>query len=337
VTGSILRGRPRPAAPLHLLASRELTGAMRQLRVATGDDFTSAVVLLNQAIMSLYPDAAPADVDRAGRAVPHLVTKRFVEALEKGHHSRLDLYRLPSWIDVSRVRDKTQLYSSRVPDWLVRAYDLAFCANGYLVDMFAWSAALLPDQLRDVPRRLRDLPAHVPPGTEYAFLAEHFLDADDELRALLAAQAEMVAVRRDGPRDDAPWSPSPGDESSSHDEIVEGQLVAPGHWFVAIWCLRNTGSVPWRDRVLYRIGAYPGGVHTPPILVIPDTDPGEVAIIRCPMRAPTTAGTYRACLKAGWPDGTYCFPSTLLGLFATLVVAPADLADPAAEWADHAG
>jgi hypothetical protein len=27
----------------------------------------------------------------------------------------------------------------------------------------------------------------VPPGTEYAFLAEHFLDADDELRALLAA------------------------------------------------------------------------------------------------------------------------------------------------------
>lgn len=338
VTRSVLRGRPRPAAPLHLLASRELTAAMRQLRVAAGDELPSAVEMLNQAIRSLYPDAAPVAAGRAGRPAPHLVDATFLRKVEKGHHARLDLYRLPKWIDVSKVHDRTRLYTSRVPQWLVRAYDLAFCANGYLVDMCAWSSALLPDQLRDVPRRLRGLPAHVPPGAEYAFLAEHFRDADERVRALLSEQAELVAARRERRPDRAvPWLPAADDESSSRDDIVEGRLLPPDGQVVATWHLTNSGSVPWRDRVLYRVGAYPSGVRTPPFLVIPDTDPGSTVTIHCPMRAPTTAGTYRACLKAGWPDGTYCFPSTLLGLFATVIVAPDDLADPMVEWPDHAG
>jgi hypothetical protein len=258
--------------------------------------------------------------------------------VEKGHHSRLDLYRLPRWIDVSQVRDRTRLYTSRVPDWLVRAYDLAFCADGYLVDMFAWSSAFLPDQLRDVPRRLSDLPAHLPRGREHEFFAEHFPDADDRIRALLRRQADLAAALRDRPPSpDAPWRPMPGDESSSHDETPEGRLVAPDSRFVAVWMLRNTGSVPWHDRVLYRVGAYPGGVRTPPFVVIPETDPGGAAWIECPMRAPVAAGTYRACLKMGWPDGTYCFPSTLLGLFVTLTVPPGDLLGAERKWADHAG
>lgn len=338
MTRTFLRGRPRPAAPLHLLATRELTTAMRQLRIATGDDLASAVAILNQTILSLYPDAAPADVGAVGRARPHLVTESYLRKVEKGHHARLDLYRLPRWLDVSQVGDKTRLYASRVPDWLVRAYDLAFCADGYLVDMFAWSSALLPDQLRDVPRRLRDLPAHIPPGREYEVLAEHFADADQHVRALLAKQAGLTAdLRGRPPNRDVPWQPSSGDESTSHDETPEGQLVAPDSQLVAAWDLHNTGSTPWRDRVLYRVGAYQGGVRTPPFLVIPDTDPGSTVRIECPMRAPGTAGTYRACLKMGWPDGTYCFPSTQSGLFVTLTVQSDDMADPLTEWTDHAG
>jgi hypothetical protein len=236
------------------------------------------------------------------------------------------------------VGDKTRLYTSRVPEWLVRAYDLAFCANGYLVDMYAWSTALLSDQLRDVPRRMRDLPAHVPPGREWAFFAEHFGDADEHITALLAAQTEaVVGLRERRPSSDAPWLPMAGDVSSSQDETPEGLLVPPDSQLVAAWVLHNTGSAPWRDRVLYRVGGYPGGVRTPPFVVIPDTPPGSTVRIECPMRAPTTAGTYRACLKMGWPDGTYCLPNTLLGLFVTLVVPPADLVEPTTEWAEHAG
>jgi hypothetical protein len=311
---------------------------MRQLRIAAGDDLASAVTILNEAILSLYPDATPADVGTEGRVRPHLVTESYLRTVEKGHHSRLDLYRLPRWLDVAQVGDKTRLYASRVPEWLVRSYDLAFCADGYLVDMFAWSSALLPDQLRDVPRRLRDLPAHIPQGREYGFFAEHFADTDHRIHALLATQAELtIDLRCRQPDPDVPWQPSSGDESSSDDETPEGQLVAPDGQFVAAWVLHNTGSTPWRDRVLYRVGAYAGGVRTPPFVVVPDTEPGSTVRIECPMRAPATSGTYRACLKMGWPDGTYCFPSTLLGLFVTLIVPPEDLADPMAEWADYAG
>jgi hypothetical protein len=311
---------------------------MRQLRVATGDDLPSAVTILNEVITSLYPSATSTEVRAGSRAQqPHLVDESYLRTLEKGHHSRLDLYRLPAWISVSEVGDKTRLYTSRVPEWLVRAYDLAFCADGYLVDMFAWSSALLPDQLRDVPRRLRDLPAHVPPGRELEFFTEHFPDADDHISAVLAAQAEaVVGLRGRRPSPEAPWWPSARDETTCDDETPEGQLVLPDSSLVAAWVLHNTGSVPWRDRVEYRVGGYPGGVRTPPFLVLPDTDPGETVRIECPMRAPVTPGTYRACLKAGWPDGTYCFPNTLLGIFVTMIVVPGDLVDPVSEWADHA-
>lgn len=310
---------------------------MRQLRVAAGDDLPSAVVILNQAITTLYPDAESAP-GGGGKPRPHLVDRSFLLTVEKGHHSRLDLGRLPKWIKEGGVTDKTTLYTSRVPEWLVRAYDLAFCADGYLTDMFAWSAALLPDQLRDRPRRLRDLPAHVPPGREFEFFAEHFPDADERTAAVLRAQAEaVVGLRERRPDPGSPWQPTSGDQSSSRDETPEGLLLAPGGGLMAAWVLHNTGTVPWRDRVLYRVGAYPGGVRTPPFVVIPDTAPGAAVRIEVPMRAPDTAGTYRACLKMGWPDGTYCLPNTLLGLYVTLVVPPGDLTDPTTEWADHAG
>ncbi|MFL6118475.1 NBR1-Ig-like domain-containing protein [Actinophytocola sp.] len=334
----VLRGRPRPPAPVHILAARELTAAMRQLRVATGDSLSSAVAMLNPAITSLYPGATWADAGTHVRAHPHLVDEAFLQALEKGHHSRLDLYRLPAWINLTKVGDRTRLYTSRVPGWLVRAYDLAFGADGYLVDMYAWSNALLADQLRDVPRRLRDLPAHVPPGRELDFFTEHFPDTDGRVSAVLAAQAEAVVGLRDvRSSPNAPWWPSAADESSAEDETPEGLLVAPDSQLVASWVLHNTGSVPWRHRVVYRVGSYLGGVRTPAFIVIPDVDPGSSVRIQCPMRVPKTPGTYRACLKQGWPDGTYCFPTTLLGLFVTVVVAPADLIDPLPEWVDHAG
>lgn len=99
----------------------------------------------------------------------------------------------------------------------------------------------------------------------------------------------------------------------------------PGEFLVMRWVLHNTGRVPWRLRYLFRIGMSPDAAVTPRLLAIPDTEPGGTADIRCPVRAPLRPGTYRLCMKMGWPDGTYCFPNTMLGVILSLVVPPADV------------
>src|ERR1044072_3025947 len=207
---------------------------MRQLRIAAGDHLASAGAILNKAIVTLSPQARHG----AGPG-PHLIDRAsFLQKLEKGHHARLDLARPPEWIKAFGLEDKSRLNTSRIPEWLVRAYDLAFCANGYLVDMYAWSTALLPDQLRDKPKRLLDLPAHVPPGRELAFFAEHFPDADERTAAVLAAQAEAVVALRERQEDPAaPWRPAAGDRSSSADETPEGLVGAPARRLGAGWVL----------------------------------------------------------------------------------------------------
>jgi hypothetical protein len=116
------------------------------------------------------------------------------------------------------------------------------------------------------------------------------------------------------------------------EELPEGNLVPPGGHLVACWVLHNTGKLPWRDRLLYRVGDTSAGIRTPPFVIVPDTDPGQTAELRCPLRAPRRSGTYRVCLKMGWPNGVYCFPSTMVGLIATLIVPPEDLIDPLTEW-----
>jgi hypothetical protein len=62
--------------------------------------------------------------------------------------------------------------------------------------------------------------------------------------------------------------------------------------------------------------------------VYADVDPGGRVELRVPLRAPRRPGTYRACLKMGWPNGVYCFPSTLVGVIVTVIVPAADLLAP---------
>lgn len=340
VTGTgLFRGRPRAALPLHMVVSRELTAAMRQLRVANGDHTAQTVEILNQAITDLYPDATEQRTDYGRRSVPHLVSERYVLRVERGHHARLPV---PPWLRSSRDLDPAVVSGSRVPPWLVRAYDMAFGADGYLVDMFDWASALLADHEHNPPRLTRHLPAHAAPGHEYDYLAAGFVDEqaptaiDPAVQALLAEQAGQLITRGDHASGAPQWMPSSQDGSGSlgdgEEELPEGTLVPPGGQLVARWVLHNTGKVPWRDRLLYRVGATTEGIRTPPFVIVPDTDPGQTAELRCPLRAPHRSGTYRVCLKMGWPNGVYCFPSTLLGLIVTLIVPPDDLMDPAADW-----
>ena len=109
-------------------------------------------------------------------------------------------------------------------------------------------------------------------------------------------------------------------------EFRDGQLTAPGAVVTGSWPLRNTGEVPWRDRLLFRVSQRDaGGIHAPRFVPVPDTDPGEVAVIRAPLRAPRWPGTYQVCFKIGWPNGVYCHPTTMTGVMATLVVPPPEL------------
>jgi len=327
------RGRPRPRAGRHFVVSRELTGAMRQLRLAGGENTEGTVEILNHAIAELYPEvtAASRSITR-GTSTPRLVSPAYVQRLEQGFHSSM---RVPEWLQSADLENKSAVRASKVPSWLVRAYDLAFGADGYLVDMYTWAEALSADHRSNPPRRTTHLPGAVPPGTELEYLSDGFGDPPPEIRTVLHECAEHLARRR--PRMSVRrHSPADGDSSTTYGERdalhPEGTLVEPGGYVLAGWILHNTGKVPWRDRYVYRVGEPTTGITAPSLLALPDTDLGGVIEIRCPVRAPSRPGTYRLCLKMGWEDGTYCYPATLLGVILTFIVPPADIRDWHLPW-----
>jgi hypothetical protein len=317
---------------------------MRQFRQAAGFDSKQTIEVLNETIRELYGESMPASGDEAGRRLasqPRPLTAAVVEQIERGAYNRIEGRTKAAWIRDLQV-DRGRLNASRVPAWLVRAYDVAYAADGLLVDMYLWSVALQGEQLRDRPRRLRDLPARVPPGGEVEFLTRHLGELDAEYQALVEGHAVRLAAIAERQRtQQTEWAASSADASGARgegeDEAPEGSIVSPRQIVSQRFVLYNLGQVPWRDRLLYRIGSSSTGIASPPLVPIPDTDPGGSAEVRFILQAPRTPGTYRACLKMAFPDGTYCFPTTLVGLVVTLVVPPADIADPYREWPDHAG
>ncbi|MEU4294979.1 hypothetical protein AB0E63_42720 [Kribbella sp. NPDC026596] len=338
------RGHPGAAAPVHILANRELTASMRQLRQAAGYDLAETVEILNETIEELYAEVRQApepDAKRRLSAGPQRLTVAIVRRIERGEYSAFDHRPSVKWVDVDQLLPRKRMNASRVPAWLVRAYDVAFGADGFLTDMFTWSTTLQGDQLRDRPRRVRDLPTHVPAGGEYQFLIRDLGEPDAEFLPLLQAQAAQLAAlaerQRTHPSAEAPSaSDASGARGEGEERFPEGSITAPGVMFASRFVLHNLGEVPWRDRLLYRIGSSSIGLGSTPLVPLPDTDPGGSAAVEWVLRSPMTPGTYRACLKMALPDGAYCFPTTLVGLLVTIVVPPADLADPYEPWPDHA-
>jgi hypothetical protein len=177
-------GRPRPATTLHMVVTRELTACMRQLRIAAGESTEDTVTVLNKASERRYPDAAePGRWSRRGVPVPRLVTEKYLSQLERGYHSRPGSP--PAWLANAGYRGDPAAQGSRVPAWLVRAYDLAFGADGFLVDVYRWARSLLADHQHNPPRITAYRPDHVTPGQELDHLSEGFADAPDEVAAVL--------------------------------------------------------------------------------------------------------------------------------------------------------
>jgi transcriptional regulator with XRE-family HTH domain len=116
----------------------------------------------------------------------------------------------------------------------------------------------------------------------------------------------------------------PGDASTFEgDTVPHGTLMEPGEQFIKTWWVRNSGSVAWHGRQLERQGPItgPGLITSPPYVAIPDTEPGEVAEIVAPLKAPTYDCASIAYFKMVDEDGRLCFPDNYqLGLDVSVLV-----------------
>lgn len=94
------------------------------------------------------------------------------------------------------------------------------------------------------------------------------------------------------------------------DNIPHGTVMAPGILFAKTWRVRNAGTVPWRDRRLERQGPLtgPGLITSPRFVPIPDTEPGEIAEITAPLKAPGYDCSSIAYFKMVDDKGFLCFP-----------------------------
>jgi transcriptional regulator with XRE-family HTH domain len=156
-----------------------------------------------------------------------------------------------------------------------------------------------------------------------AFYEERF-NADGQLWSVFV---EVVAGPRPPQRSSRAVStgyPLPGDSSTFVDDITpDAVIMPPGFHFEKVWRLRNSGTVPWVDRWLRRIGSPAGlGIPSSPLRVpIAATLPGETVDITVPMRAHNQAGTAEVHWKMVDNDGHEFFPDRYPeGIFTTVIV-----------------
>lgn len=329
-------GRPRRARLPAMHPMREFGYAIGQLRRASGLSVEPG--WLNEAILRLYPSAADRTDGYAGPvSVPRLLQGRHtMDDIEQGKH---DASRKGhAWLSAEPSVVAEQLRGNPVPAWLVRAYDLALGAGGYLIDLYRWARLLDEAHSALPPRWGGAVPFQVSPEEQWDRLVAGFDPAHAESIGVLRAH-QMELVRRSGTYHDreAGWTPDDKDSSALYDDgssaFPEGKVMLPGHTAIVRWGFRNDGSVPWCDRILLYI-AEPamGGFIAPPYLAVPDLEPGQTAVVACPVRAPESAGTYRACFKMAWPDGGFCYPTTLVGVLTTVVVPGSEIAEGWHTW-----
>jgi transcriptional regulator with XRE-family HTH domain len=117
---------------------------------------------------------------------------------------------------------------------------------------------------------------------------------------------------------------APGDASTFvGDTIAHGTLMSPGQVFEQTWRVRNSGSVAWEGRKLERQGPLtgPGLITSLRFVDIPNTQPGEIAEITAPLKAPTYDCSSIAYFKMVDREGGLCFPDSYqLGLDVLVMV-----------------
>jgi Ig-like domain-containing protein len=327
------RGRPRGVAPLHMVVMRELGGAMRQIRSAAGfESLDAATEVLNSTIRQLYPGVPVRLAATAPFSQPHEVSPRYISDLELGNTSKVEV---PAWLLAERAYQPGQLRGSQIPAWLIRAYDVAFVADGYLVDLHRWATALHADQASTPPRASHTRRLASVDLAEYDRAAAAFAASPAPVRAVLDANRTEIAAFPGTPGPGRDWLPDARDRCTNINpvpEIPEGLPARPGTFLVGRWILRNSGDIPWEHKVFTRVGRFDAGLITPPFAPLPATPPGADAEVRVPVRVPDRPGTYRLAFRLAWPDGVYCYPNTLVGSIMTITVLPESYAGCELEW-----
>lgn len=164
------------------------------------------------------------------------------------------------------------------------------------------------------------------PSLALVELYEELFHGDGMLTSLYqaAAHGSEQARRRAGGHRPRYKEAAPGDASTFLSEsIAHGTLMKPGEVFIQTWRVRNSGTVAWTGRMLERQGPStgPGLTSSPRFLDVPDTEPGEQALIAAPLKAPTYDCTSIAYFKMINADGNLCFPDNYqLGLDILVMV-----------------
>jgi transcriptional regulator with XRE-family HTH domain len=157
------------------------------------------------------------------------------------------------------------------------------------------------------------------------FYEERF-EAEGLLLSLfeVAEHANEQKRQRSGGRRASQPRAIPGDATAFVDDTIpQGSLFKPGEFFVKSWRIRNCGTVPWHGRRLERQGPLtgPGLITSQKYVYIPDTEPGEIAEITAPLKAPGYDATSIAYFKMVDEQGFLCFPDEhQLGLDVLVMV-----------------
>ncbi|HEV3321389.1 MAG TPA: NBR1-Ig-like domain-containing protein [Solirubrobacteraceae bacterium] len=158
------------------------------------------------------------------------------------------------------------------------------------------------------------------PSRELVQFYEDTFQADGLLLSLfeVANHAGEQERRRAGGRRPKLKRAIPDDASTFvGDSIPHGTLMEPGQMFEQTWRVRNSGTVAWEGRRLERQGPLtgPGLITSPRFVDIPPTQPGTVAAITAPLKAPTYDCSSIAYFKMVDVEGALCFPDSYqLGL-----------------------
>jgi transcriptional regulator with XRE-family HTH domain len=183
-----------------------------------------------------------------------------------------------------------------------------------------WTAKRTAQEFGCSPSHITRVEHGSKPSRELVQFYEDSFEADGMLLSLLevAEHAQEQERRRAGGKRPRPKRALPGDASRFEgDSIPHGTCLEPGQFFEKVWRVRNSGSVPWVRRRLERQGPLtgPGLISSGRYVVIPDTEPGELAEITAPLKAPTYDCTSIAYFKMVNAEGALCFPDSYqLGL-----------------------
>ncbi|MFC8368325.1 protein kinase [Streptomyces sp. NPDC057238] len=148
------------------------------------------------------------------------------------------------------------------------------------------------------------------PPYDVVSIVDHITEANGYLRYLHACArgGDVLGLTE---RPSGRRYPLAGDRSEQHENTPTLLELAP--WEKAVFPLhiRNSGTVPWTGRFL-RPMAPVTGTETVPLrgarFVVPPTEPGEVAVLHIPVRAPGWPGVYRQQFKMVDTEGAFCFP-----------------------------